>query len=540
MMNLPSISKEKTLIGISILLLLPALLINLGLNTVYEDEAMRALVAMEMKSSGNYFVPTLDGEPYYRKTGVYNWILLFFAWVIGNFGHWTIRLPTVIFLVSYGYIVYYFCSRYFTKKQSILLGLMLITCGRFLFWDSMIGLIDTLYCLVVFSQIMVIYKYGSRDQYWKMMLFSYLLCGFGLLLKGLPSIVFQGLTLLTWAIYEKKFKILFHWSHFIGFTLFIVLIGSYYSQFHVWGGDLDKLWQVTFFESSKRLGSDITLFDRLTHFFLYPTELIGGHFMPWSFLLFIFPFSKPSKPDDQFRFINFCGWAAVVNIIPYLLSPEVLPRHVLMFPPLLFIFGYYHFLKADTKKTVTWFSQLSMSLFFLLGVGQAYLFYDKSLNVSWILPVVFGLGFIGLGFLAIRNKKFIFWVMIIGLLVARVEYNFIGPPAKKKELHRSQVQTDMEEAAKKYGENKLIVTGRADTYHDHSFYTNSYYWSLTTSDVLTRKDPQEWLDGEFYMIDRFVYPAYNRDFNIVDSVAVMKDKSWIPLGFYSPAPASLK
>ena len=60
------------------LLLLPALLINLGLMTFIDDEAIRALVALEMKWSGNFITPTLHGEYYYNKPPLFNGILLVF------------------------------------------------------------------------------------------------------------------------------------------------------------------------------------------------------------------------------------------------------------------------------------------------------------------------------------------------------------------------------------------------------------------------------------------------------------------------------
>ena len=41
----------------ALVLLAPALLINLGLMTFIDDEGIRSLVALEMKFSGNYITP---------------------------------------------------------------------------------------------------------------------------------------------------------------------------------------------------------------------------------------------------------------------------------------------------------------------------------------------------------------------------------------------------------------------------------------------------------------------------------------------------
>ena len=89
----------KWLYGFAVLLLFPALLINLGLIAFIDDEGIRSLVALQMKFSGNYITPTLFGEYYYNKPPLYNWILLAFFEFTGIANEWTARIPTLIFLL---------------------------------------------------------------------------------------------------------------------------------------------------------------------------------------------------------------------------------------------------------------------------------------------------------------------------------------------------------------------------------------------------------------------------------------------------------
>ncbi|MEL7375863.1 MAG: glycosyl transferase, partial [Bacteroidota bacterium] len=63
------------------LLLLPALLWNLGIMVFIDDEAIRALVAQEMIWSGDYLVPTMHGDPYLNKPPLWNWILTLSFWL---------------------------------------------------------------------------------------------------------------------------------------------------------------------------------------------------------------------------------------------------------------------------------------------------------------------------------------------------------------------------------------------------------------------------------------------------------------------------
>ena len=69
------ISKNSLYI-LALLLLIPALFINLGMLAFIDDEGIRSLVALEMDLSGNLITPTLHGDYYYKKPPLYNWILL--------------------------------------------------------------------------------------------------------------------------------------------------------------------------------------------------------------------------------------------------------------------------------------------------------------------------------------------------------------------------------------------------------------------------------------------------------------------------------
>ena len=94
-----------------LLVLPPALLINLGLLPLIADEPIRALVALELKLTGNPFVATLQGEYYFNKPPLFNWLLLGFFHVFGAAEEWVIRLPTVLALLGMGAAIYYFVSR---------------------------------------------------------------------------------------------------------------------------------------------------------------------------------------------------------------------------------------------------------------------------------------------------------------------------------------------------------------------------------------------------------------------------------------------
>jgi 4-amino-4-deoxy-L-arabinose transferase-like glycosyltransferase len=93
----------------------PAFLWNLATVAFIGDEGIRSLVALEMKLSGNYIMPTLNGAAYYNKPPLYNWILLASSWLWGGFGEWPARLTTLLFLGLFAWSVFRFHRRHFNE-----------------------------------------------------------------------------------------------------------------------------------------------------------------------------------------------------------------------------------------------------------------------------------------------------------------------------------------------------------------------------------------------------------------------------------------
>lgn len=89
-----------------LLLLIPALFINIGLMPLLSDEPTRAIVTLEMMVKGNYITPTINGEFYYNKPPLFNWILAGFAYLTGNLNEVIFRLPTVISLLLFALAIF--------------------------------------------------------------------------------------------------------------------------------------------------------------------------------------------------------------------------------------------------------------------------------------------------------------------------------------------------------------------------------------------------------------------------------------------------
>jgi 4-amino-4-deoxy-L-arabinose transferase-like glycosyltransferase len=270
---------------------IPAFFINLGLLTLFADEPTRANVALEMILSKNFAVPTIGTEYYYNKPPLYNWILAGIYQVSGNYSEFTTRLPAIIPMFLFAFTIYFSVS-YFLKDKRIasLSGILFLVNGRMLLYDSMLGHIDIFYSWLTFSSFMLIFYFLQKRSWFLLFFFSYLITAITFLCKGLPSIIFQGFTLIAVLSYTKNFKKLFSWQHIISGLICLLIIGAYFWNYYHYNPDLKGYLSTIWDQSSQRSAYEFGLTKSLLHIIIFPFEHIG-HLFPASLLL-VFCFHK--------------------------------------------------------------------------------------------------------------------------------------------------------------------------------------------------------------------------------------------------------
>ncbi len=325
--------------GFIILLLLPALLINLGLYPFNLDEATRAIVVLEMKFSGNFIIPSINGEFYYNKPPLFNWIQLLFVQCSGSMEEWVFRLPVVISLLGFGLTVFMTLRKELGYRVGLLATLAVITSGRILFYDSFKGLIDITFSWTIYLIFWNIYNNFSKGRILRLFVFSWFLTALGFLLKGMPSLVFQGISLVVYFIYQKSFRKLFSIQHFTGLLIFLTLVGGYLALYNHGNSLTDyvaNLWN----EAAIRTPIGNSFLLTISHFIAFPFNFIS-YFLPWSLLVFCFFSDGVIKNIWQDKFLRFLTIIFISNIFVYWISPAIYPRYLFMFLPPLFAILFY-------------------------------------------------------------------------------------------------------------------------------------------------------------------------------------------------------
>ncbi len=471
------------------LLLLPALLINLGLLTFIDDEAIRSLVALEMKLSGNYITPTLHGEYYYNKPPLFNWVLLIFFNLSGRIDEFIARLPTVVALLAYGGTIYYYVRKHMGKEEAILATFLFITCGRVWFYDSLLALIDITFSWCMFVLFMATYHLFEKQKYLQLFLVTYLLTAIGFLFKGLPAIVFQGFTLLAYFSYRRQFWKLFSWQHIIGGLLFVFVVGSYYLLYHQYN-DLGVVSKTLFTESSKRTVVNYGLARTVLHIISFPFEMIY-HFLPWSVLVIYFFHRKIRHLLLQDKFMVFCLLTFLANIIIYWTSPEVYPRYLLMLVPLLFIvFVYLHRFHAENKTWQFRFLQILFGVVITLiaVAGFLPLFLTRTQDTAYLEVKTFAVAvpLIFIAWFYFKRPDLRMALLVLFLVVFRIGFDWFVLPDRNANDFGDLCRTTSKEVGIKYQDQPLFV------YEDSLMQTtNSFYLTNARGAIIPEnKDPE--------------------------------------------------
>ncbi|MFW5820507.1 MAG: ArnT family glycosyltransferase [Bacteroidota bacterium] len=211
--HIPLKSRKSFLFFYLLILIIPALFINLGFMPLILDEATRANVALEMMYSGNYMVPTINGEFYYNKPPLFNWIQIIFMKLTGSTSELSLRLPVVLSLIFFSLTIYQTQKREGGRVVALFSALAFLTCGRILIYDSLRGLIDITFSWVIYLMFWTIYTYGKRKKFLALFIITYVLAALAFLMKGLPALVFLGITLLAYFTYTRQFIKLFSLAH---------------------------------------------------------------------------------------------------------------------------------------------------------------------------------------------------------------------------------------------------------------------------------------------------------------------------------------
>lgn len=472
----------------------PALLINLGVLPFINDEAIRSQVALEMMASGDFITPTLAGDLYLKKPPVYNWFIAMCFRMTGHHDEFTLRLTAVVSLLVFLVIIYLMLRSRYGRKFAFLAALMFLTCGRILFYDSFHGLIDIAFSALVYLGLMSLFYLYKQNRIGALFLVTYGLAGLTFLMKGLPSVYFQGASLLVWFAYKRKLAKLISWQHLAGILLFMAIVGTYYWIYLARNpGTLPDILRTLYSESTQKTALGVSLVRTFRHLITFPFEFIY-HFIPWTVMV-LYLFSRKSWATirkDEFLVFSLLLFAA--NIVVFWFSADTYGRYLFihaafLFPVLLTLHLEHRARRTYLYRTVFW---VLLASTVLMAVAILVLpFSPQTSFVPSALPVgiLLSAGILYFSYMAWRREALRLLALVSAILVFRIGFDYFILPSREKTAFGSDCRDRALEVGAAYSPDNLFIYGETEVPAQTLYYI-SRDWSrpIERKSVLSDED----------------------------------------------------
>jgi 4-amino-4-deoxy-L-arabinose transferase-like glycosyltransferase len=486
------------------LLLLPALLINLGLVPLYAEEPRRAVVAMEMLFRGNWIVPTIHGDFYHLKPPFFNWIIGSLYVLTDNYSEFVTRMPTVLSFLLLGLVIFATGRKYVGTGFGVLTSLLFLVAGGNLFFNSLLAEIDIFYSLVTYTSLICLFHFHRQKNYYLLFLSVYFLGAVGVVTKGAPSLVYTGLSILVYFIFIREFRKLFSPAHFLGIGLFLLIVGSYFLLYQSQGDTLFYFQNLSN-ESGKRF-SGYSIWDYLVQIAVFPIDTIR-ELLPGALLL-IFAIRKSFlRIAKENPLVKFALLMFVLHFPIYWLPPGSRQRYIIMLYPFLIQVIVYFFLKfreQEPRKTI-WLNRILIAMTGLLALSAFVpLFVDKLQFIDG-LPWICGIGFIAMAAIFIfqlRSPGSSLAATILLMVVLRIAFDLVVLPVRTREGKAYSNRKIAMELHRIIGNRPVQVYG--DTYFPMQC---TYYLERERKELLPRTP--EAVPGEVHIVQNILLEDYD-------------------------------
>jgi len=499
---------------LAFLVLVLAVSINLGEVPLKLEEPRRGLVGLEMQLSGDYILPSVNGEPYLKKSPLFNWVLIGAFKAFNSSSEWVIRLPTVISYLIVVWLLFIAGRKYINGLYGIFSGLLFASSVRVIFYAVNYAEIDMFFSLLLILSALGFYHFYRKNLIYIAFTWAYAFCSLGLLAKSLPALAFTGLSISLYLIIKRDFKSLFSVAHAAGILLMSAIVGLY---LHALSGriSLSTYFQTLLRDSSERTVAENGLLDLILHTAYFPLEILWSLVPGSILLLFVWKFRRRFwQTIKQNDFILFCFVVFVGNIWLYWVSPSARFRYILMLTPFLMnvLLYFYWITDAEERKRTLYLPFTVLGILLTIGLLVAPFFMDTDGLKFWTL-VITGI-LIGFIVFLFRNNTWNYLGGMIAIVLSlRIGFDLVVLPIRAS----GSSFTDKEDALRvsELLDREKIYVDQADAMYNGPM----FYLTQRQNAILEVGDGKPGyyllLNKRVHAADSLVYEFRNRSYSVV-------------------------
>jgi 4-amino-4-deoxy-L-arabinose transferase-like glycosyltransferase len=295
----------------------------LGSFEIKGEEGRRILPAIAMLENGNYIVPQVGSEAYFRKPPLINWLIAASFKFFGVRNEWTARIPSVLCVLAVAIAFVTVARASLGRVGSTIAALVWLTNLGTIEKGRLIE-IEALYMsLCGLALIFWLSWWEQKRSPWLMWLIPSIFLGLGWLAKGPTHVFFFYAVVLAVLWQSKQWRLLLHPAHFAGLIIMLGIFASWAIPFiqMTEAGRVMQKWSNQFVG---RVSGEIFHFG--VWILTIPRAL--AYFLPWLLLLLLVRIPN-FRDERQQRIARALIWAVAVPLTVINLIPGAAPRYSL-------------------------------------------------------------------------------------------------------------------------------------------------------------------------------------------------------------------
>jgi 4-amino-4-deoxy-L-arabinose transferase-like glycosyltransferase len=296
---------------------------GLGSLEIKGEEGRRILPAVTMLETGNYLIPQVGSEPYYRKPPLVNWLVAGSFKITGHRNEWTARLPSVLCVLAVA-LAFITVARASLGANGSLIGALLWMANFGMIEKGRLIEIEALYVsLFGLALIFWLSFWQQQRSSWLIWIAPSLFLGLGLLAKGPLHLFFFYAVVISVLYHAGELRTLFHPAHFLGLLITLGIFAAWAVPY--WqamaGANVAQNWSVQL--TGRFTGDDFKLANWLMNI---PRGL--AYFLPWTLLVPLVSGAKFATVRDS-NLLRGLVWGCAVPFVIVNLLPGALPRYAM-------------------------------------------------------------------------------------------------------------------------------------------------------------------------------------------------------------------
>lgn len=277
------------------------------------NEARRMVVAQEILRSGQWLLPTMNGELYITKPPLYTWLQALLAKLTGSTAPGVLRLPSTLSAVALLVALFRFVTRHEGRQAAWLAVLVLGTSQLFVLHarNAEIEMLLTLWCALALMLAWDHLRLGGR---WRLAA-AWACQGLAILTKGPVALLFFVPPVLVYgALVERRAWRLLTWPPGWLICLGVALPWYLYVWLHVDRAVIDAILQRDILAKVHRKGG--------APFYSYLGVIAGG-FLPWLAVFFL----PGRRTLAALRARPLEAWLAAGSLVPLVILSMFSAKH---------------------------------------------------------------------------------------------------------------------------------------------------------------------------------------------------------------------